>query len=141
LADASFPLGCYATAPVHGDERFQDHDRLPVGPQVIGHQLVWDKIHLLQQFPHQLQCGPLVPLALQQNVEDFALGVDGTPQIDQPPIDLDVHLVKMPCAMRLGATFAEISCNCRSKVVHPAAHRLDDHGREAIPAVADLGHH
>ena len=80
----------------------------PVRPQIVGHQLVWHKIHFLQQFSHQFQCSPLVPLALHQNVENLALGIDGTPQIDQTLINLDVQLVKMPCGMRLGAAFAEI---------------------------------
>jgi len=77
--------------------------------------------HFLQQFPHQFQCSPLVPLALHENVEHLALGIDGTRQIDQTPINLDVHLVKMPCGMKLGAAFAEIGCNRRSKMGHGQA--------------------
>ena len=87
----------------------------PVRPQIVGHQLVRHKIHFLQQFPHQFQCSPLVPLALHENVEHLALGINGTPQIDRTPINLDVHLVKMPCGMRLGAALAEIGCNHRPK--------------------------
>jgi hypothetical protein len=76
-----------------------------VEPQIVGHQLVWHEIQLLQQFPHQFQCSPLVPLALHQNVENFALSIDGTPQVDQPAIDFDEYLVKMPSGMRLLALF------------------------------------
>jgi hypothetical protein len=64
-----------------------------VRSQVIGHKLVWNKAHFLEQFPHQFQCSSLVPLALHKNVEDFAFGIDGTPQIDQPAIDFDKHLI------------------------------------------------
>jgi hypothetical protein len=124
LADASFPLGCYATAHLHGGERFQDRDKLPRKTPIVGHQLIRHKIQLLQQFSHQSQGGPLVSLALHENIEDFALGVDGAPQIDQTPIDFDVHLVKMPCGMRPGAAFAEIGCNRGAKMVHPATHRF-----------------
>jgi hypothetical protein len=142
----------------------------PVGPQIIGHQLVWHTIQLLQQFPHQFQCRPLVPLALHQNVEDLALGVDRTPQVDQPTIDFDENLVKMPSGMRPGPAPSKVNCDHGTEVIHPATHRLignddptlgqqvldiakaqgepgikpdgplDDHWREAIPAVADLGH-
>ena len=51
----------------------------PVRPQIVGHQLIRHKIQLLQQFPHQSQGSPLVSLALHENIEDFALGVDGAP--------------------------------------------------------------
>jgi hypothetical protein len=47
------------------------------------------KIQLLQQFPHQFQYSPLVRLALHDNVEDFALSIDGTPQ---PAIDFDAEM-------------------------------------------------
>ena len=50
-----------------------------VRSKVIGHNLVRNKANLLEQFPHQFQCSSLVPLALHQNVEDFALSIDGTP--------------------------------------------------------------
>ena len=41
-----------------------------VRSQIIGHELVWYKAHFLQQFPHQFQCSPLVPPALNKNIED-----------------------------------------------------------------------
>jgi hypothetical protein len=50
-----------------------------VRSKVIGYKLVWHKAHFLEQFPHQFQGRPLVPLALHKNVKDFALGVDGAP--------------------------------------------------------------
>jgi hypothetical protein len=96
----------------------------PVGPQIIGHQLVWHTIQLLQQFPHQFQCRPLVPLALHQNVEDLALGVDRTPQVDQPTIDFDENFVKMPSGMRPGPTPSKVNCDHGTEVIHPATHRL-----------------
>jgi hypothetical protein len=33
---------------------------------------------------------------LDQNVEHFALGIHGTPEVDQATIDLEIDLVKMP---------------------------------------------
>jgi hypothetical protein len=38
----------------------------------------------------------LVALGLNQHIENLALGVDGAPQIDHPPIDLQIDFVKMP---------------------------------------------
>ena len=142
----------------------------PVRPQIIGHKLVRNKSQFLQQFPHQFQCSPLVPLALHQNVEDFALSIDGTPQVDQPAIDFDEYLVKMPSGMRLGPAPSKVSCDQGTEVIHPATHRfigsddpalsqqildiakaeaepgiepdglLNDHGGKAVSGVADLGH-
>jgi hypothetical protein len=54
----------------------------PTGSEVICDQLVWDKAVLLQKLPHQFERRPLVASGLDQNVEDFTLGVDGTPQVD-----------------------------------------------------------
>jgi hypothetical protein len=141
-----------------------------VRSKVIGHNLVRNKANFLEQFPHQFQCSSLVPLALHENVEDFALSIDGTPQVDQLAIDFDEYLVKMPSGMRLGPASSKVSCDHGTEVVHPATHRLignddpalsqqvldvakaegepgiepdgllNDHGWEAISGVADLGH-
>ena len=118
-----------------------------------------------------LSAARLFPPGLDQNVEHFALGVHGAPEVDQATIDLEIDLVEMPDRMRLRPAFAKIGCDLGSKMVHPAAHRLignhdsafrqqildvaeaqgepdikpdrllDDLGREAVAAIADLGHH
>jgi len=79
-------------------------------------------------FPQKLAYQPdrsaLVALALHQNVEHFALSIDGTPQIDQPAIDFDEYLVKMPSGMRLGPASSKVSCDHGTEVFHPAPHRL-----------------
>ena len=92
--------------------------------KVIGHNLVRNKANFLEQFPHQFQCSSLVPLALHENVEDFALSIDGTPQVDQPAIDFDEYLVKMPSGMRLGPASSKVSCDHGTEVIHPATHRF-----------------
>ena len=48
-----------------------------VGSKIVGHKFVRNKGHLLEQCPQQFQCRPLVPLTLDNNVEDFAFGVHG----------------------------------------------------------------
>jgi hypothetical protein len=141
-----------------------------VRSKVIGHNLVRNKANFPEQFPHQFQCSPLVPLALHENVEDLALSIDGTPQVDQPAIDFDEYLVKVPSGMRLGPASSKVSCDHGTEVFHPATHRLignddpalsqqvldiakaeaepgiepdgllNDHGGKAVSGVADLGH-
>jgi hypothetical protein len=92
--------------------------------KVIRDQLVRDKAVFPQQLAHQFQRCPLVPPGLDQNVEDLALGVDGAPEVDQAPIDLEIDLVEMPDRMRLRSAFAQVRCDLRPEMVHPAAHRL-----------------
>ena len=46
--------------------------------------------------------------ALDQHVEDFALGVDGAPQIDHAAIDFQIDFVQMPSRVGLGSAFAQV---------------------------------
>jgi hypothetical protein len=62
---------------------------------------------LLQKLAHQFQRGVLVALGLDQHIENLALGVDGAPQIDHPPIDFQIDLVKMPSRMRFWKALAQ----------------------------------
>jgi hypothetical protein len=61
----------------------------------------------------------LVSLGLDQHVEDLALGVDGAPQINHAPGNLEINLVKMPSRVRLGAPPAQICRDHRPEMVHP----------------------
>src|SRR5256885_615461 len=62
--------------------------------QLICDELVWDKAIFLQQLAHEFQRGTLVPFRLDQHIEDLALGVDGSPQIDHAAIDFQIDLVE-----------------------------------------------
>jgi hypothetical protein len=62
----------------------------PIRSQVICDELVWDKAIFLQQLAHQFERRPLVPPGLDQNVEHLTLGIHGTPEVDQSPIDLEI---------------------------------------------------
>jgi hypothetical protein len=136
-----------------------------VQPIFEGHKSV-----LLQKLAHEVQCRPLVPLTLDQNIKDFALGVDGAPQIGHAAIDLEIDLVEMPGRVRLGATSAQVRCYHWPEMVHPPAHSfisnrdaafcqqifdiakahgksqiepdrlLDDLGREPVPFVPNFLH-
>jgi hypothetical protein len=142
----------------------------PIRSEIICDQLVWDKAVFLQQLAHQFERCPLVPPGLDQHIEDLALGIHGTPEVDQATINLEIDFVQMPGRVGLRPAFAKISRDLGSKMVHPAAHRLigdhdptlgqqilnvtetqgepdikpdrqlDNLGREAVATIADLGH-
>ena len=98
--------------------------RCTVRSQIICDELVWDKAIFLQQLAHQFERRPPVPPGLDQHVKNFALGIHGTPEVDQATIDLEIDFVEMPGHMRLRPAFAKIGSDLGSKMVHPAAHRL-----------------
>src|SRR5208282_4248627 len=64
--------------------------------EIICDELVWDKAIFLQQLAHQFERRPLVASGLDENVEHFTLGIHGTPEVGQAPIDLEIDLIKMP---------------------------------------------
>src|SRR3977135_3435817 len=138
--------------------------------QLICDELVWDKAIFLQQLAHQFKRRPFVPPSLDPPIEALPLGVDGTPQIDHPAIDFQIDFVQMPSRMGFGPAFAQVRCDHRPEMVHPApdgligdhdlafrqqifdvaeAQRepniepdrvLDDFGRTAIASIADFDH-
>ena len=55
--------------------------------QIICNELIWDKAIFPQQLAHQFGRRPLVASGLDQNVKHFALGIYGTPEVDQATID------------------------------------------------------
>jgi hypothetical protein len=88
--------------------------------QLICDELVWDKAIFLQQLAHQFKRRLFVPPSLDQHVEDLAFGVDGAPQIDHPAIDFQIDFVQMPSRMGFGPAFAQVRCDHRPEMVHPA---------------------
>ena len=50
----------------------------PIRAQLIRDELVWDKAVFLQKLAHQIERRPLVASGLDENVENFTLGVHGT---------------------------------------------------------------
>ena len=101
--------------------------RRPTRSQVICNELVGEKAIFLQQLAHQFERRPLVPPGLDQNVEHFALGIHGAPEVDQATIDLEIDFVEMPGCMRLRPAFAQVRCDLRPKMVHPAPNSLGDY--------------
>lgn len=44
--------------------------------EIVGDEGVWHKTVFLQKLAHEFQRRPFVPIALDQNIKHFALGVD-----------------------------------------------------------------
>ena len=145
-------------------------DRGAVGAEFIGDNRRRREALLLQEFPHQPNCRPSVPAGLNQEIQDFALTVHGTPEIELPPSNYDDHLVQVPAfgrswpptlnPPRIGpAEFQDPSSNCLIRDVEttlgkqvlnvPIAQRetaiepdgmLDDDQWKAVTTVGYLAH-
>ena len=145
-------------------------DRGAVGAEFIGYNRRRREALLLQEFPHQPNCRPSVPAGLNQKIQDFALTVHGTPEIELPPSNYDDHLVQVPAfgrswpptlnPPRIGRTeFQDPSSNCLIRDVEttlgkqvlnvPIAQRetaiepdgmLDDDRWKAVTTVGYLAH-
>ena len=145
-------------------------DRGAVGAEFIGYNRRRREALLLQEFPHQPNCRPSVPAGLNQEIQDFALTVHGTPEIELPNSNYDDHLVQVPAfgrswpptlnPPRIGPTeFQDPSSNCLIRDVEttlgkqvlnvPIAQRetaiepdgmLDDDRWKAVTTVGYLAH-
>jgi hypothetical protein len=75
------------------------HD-LPLGsgvaPQLVGDEHTRGSTLLLKEFAEQAFGGPLVAPALDENIENEAVLVDGTPEPMLLPGDADDDLIKVP---------------------------------------------
>jgi hypothetical protein len=112
-----------------------------IRPQVVRDQPIGNEAVFLEKFAHQFQCGMLVSLGLDQHVEDLALGIDGSPQIDHATIDFQIDFIQMLGGVGLGAASAQVCCDDRPEMVHPASDRLirdrDSTFREQIFDIAE----
>ena len=75
---------------------------------------------LLQELAHELPGRSLVPLGLDQHVEDLAFSIDGAPEIHLLAADPDEHLVQVPSSVRLRASGPQPACDHRAEGEHPA---------------------
>ena len=71
-------------------------DRGAVGAEFIGYNRRRREALLLQEFPHQPNCRPSVPAGLNQEIQDFALTVHGTPEIELP---LSANITETPAPL------------------------------------------
>ena len=50
-----------------------------VGSQIVGDQIFWQETIFLQELAHQFQRRCLIPLDLDQDVQNFSFAIDGPP--------------------------------------------------------------
>jgi len=55
--------------------------------ELVGDDDPWDVLQSLQQLSEELLRSPLVPPRLHQDIEHFAVLIDGAPQVPQLAID------------------------------------------------------
>ena len=75
-----------------------------VKPQIVRDQCLLQEATFLQEFTHQFQRRGLIPLGLDQHVQDLSFSIDRSPEIDQASIDLQIDFVEivMLCAASAG---------------------------------------
>ena len=67
-----------------------------VGSKLVGHDGGWSDALLLQEPSHQLERRLAVSPRLNQDVQDLAFAVHGTPDVQLSAVDGDEHFVEMP---------------------------------------------
>src|SRR5215213_619840 len=79
---------------------------------------------LLQQLPEQALGGPLVPPALDQNVEHEAILVDGPPEPVLLASNLHLDLVQVPLVSGTGQPASDLVGEGLAELARPLAHGL-----------------
>jgi hypothetical protein len=142
----------------------------PVGAQLVSRHRFRREALLAEQLAHELEGCALVPSALNQDFENLALMIDGTPQVHMLAGDPDDHFVEMPAITRSRTAPPQSPSDRRSEFEHPTANALvgdveptlgkqllhitiaqgetkiqpdgvlDDDRRKAMPTIGDYSH-
>ena len=64
-----------------------------VRSQIARDQILRQEAIFLQELAHQLQCRGLIPLGLDQDIQNLSFAVDGAPKIIQASIDFQIDLI------------------------------------------------
>ena len=99
-------------------------DGRAVGAQLVSRHLFRREALLSEQLAEEPDGCALVPSALNQDLEDFALMIDGTPQIQVPARNPDDHFVEMPSIARSRTAPPQSPGDRRSEFEHPTANAL-----------------
>jgi hypothetical protein len=91
-----------------------------VRSQLVGHDHRGHETLPREQLAHQLQGRALVPSALNQHVEDFALVVHRAPEIHRLATDPHHHFIEMPLRAWPRAAPSELSSKRWSELQNPA---------------------
>jgi hypothetical protein len=141
-----------------------------VRSQIVRDESLRQEAIFLQKLAHQFERRSLIPLALDQDIQNLSFAIDGAPQINQTPLNLQIDFVQMPRCVRLRPALAKTRGNQGSKMIDPSSHSLmgdcdaafhqqildvteaqsesdiqpdrllNDLGRKAVTGVADFGH-
>ena len=103
-----------------------------VGAQLVGDQQLRCEAQFLEQLAHQPECRLRIAPALNEHVENFALMVDGAPQVHPLPGDPNDHLVEVPSRPRPRAALPQLARDRRAEFQHPAPHRFI---RDVVPTL------
>ena len=95
-----------------------------VGAQLVGRHPGRREALFAEQLAHQLDSRRPVSTTLDEDLEDLALVVDGTPQIHVLARDPHDHFVEMPAIARSRTAPSQAASDCRSEFEHPTANAL-----------------
>src|SRR3954467_14501559 len=77
--------------------------RRSVRAQLVGGQQFRREALFPEQLSHEAECRALVAAALHQHIENFALVIDGAPQVHPLAGDANHHLIEVPSTARAWA--------------------------------------
>src|SRR5438874_5261426 len=95
-----------------------------VGAQLVGLHPGRREALFAEQLAHQLDRRRSVSTTLDQDLEDLALVVDGTPQVHVLARDPDDHFVEVPAIARSRTAPSQAPSDRRSEFGHPTANAL-----------------
>jgi len=95
-----------------------------VRAEFVGHHNRGRKALLLQQLAHQSHCRSRIAPSLNQEIQDFALIADRSPQIEAATADDGHHFIEMPAIRRLMSSLSEASSVDLAELEKPSAHGL-----------------
>ena len=82
---------------------------------------------LLQEFSHQLEGRLAISPWLNQDVQDLAFAVHGTPDVQLSAVDGDEHFVEMPPHVQPRPSSSQLAGNDGAEFQSPTADRLVRH--------------
>ena len=92
------------------------------------------------QFAHQPHGRPFIRARLDQQIEDFAVMVDGTPEVHAPAGDLQDHLVEVPSVARPRPLLPQGVARSRDRILAPSTHRAMRRGTWGLQQAKKLPH-
>ena len=95
--------------------------------ELFGHDGAWSDALLFQKFPHQLESSLAVSPRLNEDIQDLAFAVHGTPDVQLFAVDGDEHFVEMPPTVRPRPSSSQLARNDSAELQSPAADRFVGH--------------